>query len=337
MKVLVIGSWIAHAMEDPGKERFDSACGEIGAALAGRGHEVIVSSQALHTADAHVVLGMKNSGHPSRVTIVRPMDGKRPFSQETGLDVKYHLLDGDFSDCHRKALGMADALVVIGGRHNALRAGLVTAAVAMPRIPLQQFGGNGRLLYEAFRLDSMWGETVGNPTFLRDTSWKGRYAKDLVGLLERLHRSPRVAHHRFEELPAVSCERLLEKASLLETELDEITGFFQRAIQFEKVHPHCSLNSIRTIEERLVLSHYRMVTGKEPKSTLLGHLLSLEEYKSKIDWHVFARMWYLKDLGNLGSHGGEISAVDTAEALRCLGFLLDWYLGESSKRLRDSS
>ena len=82
--------------------------------------------------------------------------------------------------------------------------------------------------------------------------------------------------------------------------------------------------------EELVLDLFKSEMVQEPKKSLLGEMLSNNQFTRKIDRRILARMNAIRDLGNLGPHPGPVVPDDATKVLAGVCDILEFSLATSN-------
>jgi len=171
MKVLVIGSIRGVDSEDK-RNRFITACRELGNALARAGWELAVGSDDPETADKYVVEGALSVSGIRKIWVFRPRGGHTPFDKERAeharqVEFIYEVIEGPWAAVHVPQVIAADAVVLIGGGPATAQVGYVAPALERPVLAIPCFGGAADDLWQSFkpfyeRLSSPLKEKLGN-------------------------------------------------------------------------------------------------------------------------------------------------------------------------------
>jgi hypothetical protein len=79
------------------------------------------------------------------------------------------------------------------------------------------------------------------------------------------------------------------------------------------------------ILERVIYNWYQDVTHKKLDKPMLGPMLNDKEFNSKIPKLILPKLNYIKDYGNLGSHGEEIDSKTANDIVYKLLDVLEWF------------
>jgi hypothetical protein len=78
--------------------------------------------------------------------------------------------------------------------------------------------------------------------------------------------------------------------------------------------------------EKLLLALYRDTMKKDPPRPMIGEMLSDKTFTASIPRRIVARTSAIRDMSNLGPHGGEVDATDTLRVTGDLIDVLEWYV-----------
>jgi Predicted nucleotide-binding protein containing TIR-like domain len=163
MKIAIIGSWRMKnddlALSGTLGE-FEAVCFDIGREL-GRLHcSIIVSGEAPHTADLHVVRGMLDALHGQRVDIplievARPQSDHNSYKELSRKNPGIFQFQPPSQTTWREvmlaAIGESSILIAIAGLRGTLEAGLAAMHAGKKVIPVSCFGGAAGQLSKELR------------------------------------------------------------------------------------------------------------------------------------------------------------------------------------------
>jgi hypothetical protein len=98
------------------------------------------------------------------------------------------------------------------------------------------------------------------------------------------------------------------------------------AHQYLETDSGSSLTKSRMVMEKLLVAVYAAEMGRLPKRPLLGDMLADNQFTRKIERRILARINSIRDMGNLGPHGEEVTSDDATRVLDDLCAVLEWYL-----------
>jgi Domain of unknown function (DUF4145) len=119
---------------------------------------------------------------------------------------------------------------------------------------------------------------------------------------------------------------LADRIAAVETRVAEIASYLRSALQYLSTDPQSSLTKSRVVLEKVLLSLYRTAMKKEPPRPMIGDMLSDKNFTASIPKRIVARMNAVRDMSNLGPHGGEVEAIDAVRVMRDLVDVLEWYV-----------
>ena len=151
MKILIVGSCDFDGGEKI-KEKFGSACRQLGASLARARHTIVVGSSTEEMAEHHVVFGANSVDGKHEVVVVRPAKGGMPFEKEraklTKINFRYRRSRGLGAAGRIYQILEADAVIMIGGGHGTTQVGYTAPALERPVLAIAALGGAARNAWE---------------------------------------------------------------------------------------------------------------------------------------------------------------------------------------------
>lgn len=157
MKVLVVGSRAkeqtslgAGSQADP----FQAVCLDLGAALANARHELVLGSEAEHTADAHVARGasaeaLKANRRVRCWYLPRTAPSHPPFADLSGLEVIVkNPTRPDWESVSAQQVELADAVLTVGGSRRTRTAAYLAMAQRKPLVAIASQGGASKDISE---------------------------------------------------------------------------------------------------------------------------------------------------------------------------------------------
>jgi hypothetical protein len=125
-------------------------------------------------------------------------------------------------------------------------------------------------------------------------------------------------------------ENLLAKISALEKRINGLYNHLKKAYTFSSTQPQIALNQCRMILETILYDLYVQEMHKDINKPMIGTMLNDKEFEKKIPRRILAKIKYITDLGNLGSHfsnhGEEVESQDAFIIMRELINVLEWFL-----------
>ncbi|WP_058555275.1 DUF4145 domain-containing protein [Thiohalocapsa sp. ML1] len=125
---------------------------------------------------------------------------------------------------------------------------------------------------------------------------------------------------------------LATRIAALETRLDDLSSYLSRALEYISTDAQSSLTKSRIVLEKILLSIYSIEMQKEPSRPMIGDMLSERAFASHIPRRILSRMNAIRDMSNLGPHGGDVDASDAVRVMRDLIDVIDWYVDEYGAR-----
>jgi hypothetical protein len=120
--------------------------------------------------------------------------------------------------------------------------------------------------------------------------------------------------------------RLSQQIATLEKRSDKLADYLKSALNYLSSDPQSSLTKCRIVLEKILTNIYIREMGKEPSKGMIGNILSDKEFATKIPSRIRARMNFIREIANLGPHGGEVEIEDAHRVLRDVVYLTEWYV-----------
>lgn len=148
MKFLVLGS--CRHLDDGEQLEFAAACEALGEAFSRAGETFILCSRSPHTADPHILKGVRQAKATQKVTVyeasVQESDGElaqQANSQDQiWKDITVRTHEGEWRTLHLRAIREADAVLAIGGSSRGTQTSIYSAELlSKPVILIPSFGG----------------------------------------------------------------------------------------------------------------------------------------------------------------------------------------------------
>lgn len=114
----------------------------------------------------------------------------------------------------------------------------------------------------------------------------------------------------------------------LEKRVDNLTDYLKSALNYLSSDPQSSLTKCRIVLEKILTTLYIHEMGKEPIKAMIGNILSDKDFAAKIPPRIKARMNFIREISNLGPHGGEVQIEDANHVLADTLYLVDWYISQ---------
>jgi Domain of unknown function (DUF4145) len=119
---------------------------------------------------------------------------------------------------------------------------------------------------------------------------------------------------------------LADRITAVEARVAEIASYLRSALQYLSTDPQSSLTKSRVVLEKVLLSLYRTSMKKEPSRPMIGDILLDKAFTASIPKRIVFRMNAIREMSNLGPHGGEVEATDAIRVMRDLVDVLEWYV-----------
>lgn len=119
---------------------------------------------------------------------------------------------------------------------------------------------------------------------------------------------------------------LVERIAALEARISELGGYLRSALEYLSSDPQSSLTKSRISLEKLLLALYRNLMKREPSRPMIGDILADKTFAANIPRRILFRMYAIRDMSNLGPHGGDVVMADAARVMNDLVDVLDWYV-----------
>lgn len=185
MRVLIVGSLHFDGSKAV-KPGFESACRDLGAALATRGHEVVVGSASEKTADRYVLEGIGSVAGDHRVFVYRPsahdsLDKFVRLGLGSNVLLSYHRAEGTTWATGRSSqIQVSDGVIVIGGGRSTLEVRYMAPVLGKPVVAIASFGGAAAQFEESPTREVSNGQEI---RVVRGP-WSSRLPEEVLNLLE---------------------------------------------------------------------------------------------------------------------------------------------------------
>ena len=114
---------------------------------------------------------------------------------------------------------------------------------------------------------------------------------------------------------------------------NELASYVKEALGYGSSDPQSSLTKSRIVLEKLLLNLYRGRMKKEGRQPMIGEMLSDKGFTGALSGRIVCRMNAIRDMSNLGPHGGEVEAADAFRVMRDLIDVLEWHVITSPQGL----
>ena len=119
---------------------------------------------------------------------------------------------------------------------------------------------------------------------------------------------------------------ILPRIEALETSMEGLGHQLGLALKYRDSDPHGALGKCRGVLESLLIDIHRREAGEPPERAGLLDLIRSRAIHKTVPRRVMTRMQTVRDLGNVGSHLGEVNDADATLALGCMSEVIGWYL-----------
>lgn len=119
---------------------------------------------------------------------------------------------------------------------------------------------------------------------------------------------------------------IVDRITALEAKVEELTAYLKRAVDYASSDAQSSLTKSRIVLEQLLCSVYRREMRVDPPQPMIGPMLSDKAFAARIPRRMLSRMNAIRDMCNLGPHGGEVETSDAVRVMRDLIDVLEWYV-----------
>jgi hypothetical protein len=123
-------------------------------------------------------------------------------------------------------------------------------------------------------------------------------------------------------------KELAQHINTLRLQIGILSESLLSALAYIDTDSHSSLTKCRTVTEKMLRKVYRIEMEKEPRQGMIGYILSDKEFISKIPKRIVARINFIRDLSNIGPHGGEANIDDARLVLEETIHLMDWFISK---------
>jgi len=122
-------------------------------------------------------------------------------------------------------------------------------------------------------------------------------------------------------------KQLSEQIKTLEKKIGSLAEYLKSALTYLDSDPQSSLTKCRIVLEKMLTSIYQHEMGKKPpKKGMIGDILSAKEFVSKVPPRIRARMNFIREMANSGTHGEDIAREDAIQVLQLIVFVAEWYV-----------
>ena len=121
-------------------------------------------------------------------------------------------------------------------------------------------------------------------------------------------------------------KQLPEQIAILEKKIESLAVYLKSALTYLYSDPQSSLTKCRIVLEKMLNSVYFREMAKEPHKGMIGNILFDKEFSDKIPSRIRARMNFVREITNIGTHGGEITGEDASRVLQDIVLITEWYV-----------
>ncbi|MEK6321223.1 MAG: hypothetical protein AABN33_06015 [Acidobacteriota bacterium] len=118
---------------------------------------------------------------------------------------------------------------------------------------------------------------------------------------------------------------LANRVAALEQRVAEMAGYLRSALGYLSTDPQSSLTKSRVTLEKLLIILFRQTMQSEPRRPMIGDMLADKGFVAMIPRRIIARMNAVREMSNLGPHGGDVDLTDAVRVMRDLLDVLEWY------------
>ena len=119
---------------------------------------------------------------------------------------------------------------------------------------------------------------------------------------------------------------LSDRISRIETFLAELSVYLHASLDYVASDPQSSLTKCRIVLEKVLRCIYAQEMQRQPTGAMVGNILSDKDFVGRLPRRMLARMNAIRDIANLGPHGGEVESGDAVRAVRDLVDVLEWFV-----------
>lgn len=105
----------------------------------------------------------------------------------------------------------------------------------------------------------------------------------------------------------------------------ELHGLLTRAVDYLFSDPQSALTKCRIVLEKILVAYY-FQNFRRSDRRMLGHLLLHKEFRSKIPESILPRVEFVKNIGNVATHGQSVAFNDAYDSIWHLIDIVGWYL-----------
>lgn len=120
--------------------------------------------------------------------------------------------------------------------------------------------------------------------------------------------------------------KLSKQIQTLVKKIDNLADYLQSALSYLDSDPQSSLTKCRIVLEKILNRIYFYEMGKEHNKGMIGRILSDKDFSSKVPSRIRARMNFIREITNSGTHGEDVFEEDAIRVLQEIIFIVEWYV-----------
>lgn len=124
--------------------------------------------------------------------------------------------------------------------------------------------------------------------------------------------------------------KLFERIELIARVENILAEYINEAISYANSDPQSALTKSRIVLEKILNRIYFHEIGKKPKNSMIGNILSDKEVIPKIPTRILVRMNFIREMTNIGTHGGDVTSDDAERVLHDIISIVEWYTSNYS-------
>lgn len=128
-------------------------------------------------------------------------------------------------------------------------------------------------------------------------------------------------------------EILNKRITAINKELQDNSSYFNKASDYIYSDPQSSLTKSRIILEKLLQDLFLTLMEEKPARSMIGQILSNKSFASKIPQRILFRMNAIREMSNLGPHGGIVEPIDAVRVLQNLLDVIEWHIIKYPQKL----
>jgi len=124
--------------------------------------------------------------------------------------------------------------------------------------------------------------------------------------------------------------KLFERIELIARVENIFAEYVKEAFSYTVSDPQSALTKSRIVLEKMLNRIYFHEIGKKPKNSMIGNILSDKELMPKIPTRILVRMNFIREMTNIGTHGGDVTSDDAERVLHDIISIVEWYTSNYS-------